>query len=190
MTQQEWNADFATRLVHNEGFRLTMYHDSVGIPTIGAGFNLNRDDWERGLIAAGVPANLCDAIRMGAQSLTVAQVIALLNYSDAPIIPQARAELEPTHFDSMSDARRCAFADLDFNLGQGELDQFVGFRGLMDQACHYAAHAEPDLAHGYFGRAADDLLSTGYAQQVGARARRNAEMIRSSTYVAIDAFES
>jgi GH24 family phage-related lysozyme (muramidase) len=190
MTQQEWNADFAARLMHNEGFRLRMYYDSMQIPTIGCGFNLMRQDWQHGLIAAGVPAQLCVSVRSGSTSLTVAEVQALLNYSDEPIIPQARARLQATHFDNMSDARRAAFADMDFNLGPNGLDQFIAFRGLIDQACHYGQTGDPVREHSYFVSAANDLLNTAYAQQVGARARRNASMIASSVYCAIDAFES
>ena len=147
MTQAEWNADFATRLMHNEGFRRYAYRDSLGHLTIGCGFLLERPDWQQGLEAAGVPADECANVANGSRALSTAEVIALLNYSDEPIIPQARAELEPSHFDNMSDARRCAFADLDFNLGQGGLDQFIGFRGLMDQACHYMQTGDPATGH-------------------------------------------
>jgi GH24 family phage-related lysozyme (muramidase) len=189
VTPQEWNDDFAERLIHNEGFRLRMYLDTMSVPTIGCGFNLTRDDWQTGLIAAGVPAQLCDSVKAGNTALTVAEVQALLSYSDEPIIPQARARLQATHFDNMSDARRCAFADMDFNLGVDGLDQFIGFRGLMDQACHYMQTGDPIRGHAYFVSAANDLLSTAYAAQVGARAKRNASMIASSVYCAIDAFE-
>jgi GH24 family phage-related lysozyme (muramidase) len=191
MTQQEWETDFAARLMHNEGFRLSMYHDSMGIPTIGCGFNLQRSDWRQGLAAAGVTdTNAQNGILDGTLALSVAEVGALLNYSDEPIIPQGRALLEPTHFDNMSDARRCAFADMCFNIGESGLGEFYGFLGLMNQACHYIQTGDPDHGHSYFAQAASDLLSTGYAQQVGARAQRNAAMISSSAYVAIDAFES
>ncbi len=189
LTTTEWHADFAARLMHNEGFRLRMYHDTMGIPTIGCGWNMQRPDTNAALRKIGIAPHDIDGVHSGAIALTSKQVGALLDISDAPIIPQARAELQPTHFDSMSDARRAAFADLNFNLGQDGLHQFYGFRGLIDQACHYAAHGMNDLAHTYYERAADDLAGTNYASEVGNRAKRNCLMLRSSGYVAIDAFE-
>jgi GH24 family phage-related lysozyme (muramidase) len=189
MTTQEWQQDFAARLMHNEGFRLRMYLDSMGIPTIGCGFNLDRPDWAQGLVAAGVAREDTPAVKAGTLGLTVPQVGALLNYSDEPIIPQARAILQTSHFDNMSDARRAAFADLDFNLGQEGLGEFARFVSLVDLGCHYIQTGRPTIGHTYFGQAADDLEATAYASQVGARAKRNGEMLRTSNYVAIDAFE-
>ncbi len=186
-----WNDDFAARLMHNEGMRLRMYHDSLGIPTVGVGFNLTRADWQHALVTAGVPLGETGSVRLGALPLTVAQVQALLNYSDAPTIPQARSLLEPTHFDTwLSPARQCAFADLTFNMGEAELATFDALLGWIDGACHLLATGDGPGAHIEFARAAADLRNTAYASQVGARAQRNAAMLELSTYVPIDAFES
>ena len=189
MVDSLWAADFAARLMHNEGFRLAMYRDSMGIPTIGCGFNLQRSDAKDALLECGVPSYTIADVMTGESSLTVAEVGRLLVYSDTPIIPQARSTLSATHFDNMSDARRAAYCDLDFNLGQAGLEKFATFISLVDQACHFMQTGSPDQGHTLFGEAADDLLGTAYAQQVGARAKRNAEMIRSSNYVSLDAFE-
>lgn len=175
--------------MHDEGFRVYRYSDSMDIPTIGVGFNLTRPDWQHGLVAAGVPFSDCMSVKSGAKPLTLGQVTALLTYSDEPVIPQCRAALDPTHFDSMSDARRCAFANIDFNVGYGTLESFTGFRAFINDACHFAAHSQPIAAHASFGKAADHLLTYAYAEQVGARAKRNAEMFRTSNYVSVAAFE-
>ena len=187
----DWNDDFAAREVHNEGMRLRMYRDIMGIPTIGIGFNLTRADWQHALVLAGVPLSATSGVKAGVIPLTLAQVQALFTYSDEPTIPQARSLLQPTHFDSwLSPARQCAFADLTFNMGEGELETFGRLLGYIDAACHLASVGDDAGAHASFGAAATDLRGTAYASQVGSRALRNAAMLASSTYVAVDAFEA
>ncbi|MBD5605278.1 MAG: hypothetical protein IAI48_09335 [Candidatus Eremiobacteraeota bacterium] len=187
----EWCNDFAARLCHNEGVRLWRYFDSMGIPSIGVGMNLTRAAWQHALVVAGVPLSATNAVKAGAMPLTVAQVQALLVYTDEPVIPEARALLAPSHFDSwLSPARQCAFADLTFNMGAAELATFGMLIGFIDAGCHLLSVNDSAGAHAAFGSAASDLRSTAYASQVGARALRNAAMIESSNYVALDAFEA
>lgn len=67
-------------------------------------------------------------------------------------------------FDDLSDNRKCAVVNLSFNMGYRTLSIFNQFIALMEA--------------GEFARAADDLLQTAYARQVGDRAKRVAELIR------------
>lgn len=179
MTPQAWLDDFCARLELNEGFKTTKYQDSLGIWTIGVGFNLERPDARAMLAQVGASY---DAV-MAFMPLTGVQVVRLLELSVAPIIDEARSSLQPMHYDLLSDARRCAVADLDFNLGLQGWMAFYGVRGLLDEAVHNAVRLhDPTRAHILFGQAADHLLTTAYASQVGARATRNAQMLRSSVY--------
>lgn len=187
MTHDEWLADVFVREKANEGVENKVYKDSKQIDTIGIGFNLTRADARSALASVGAAY---DQIMAGGP-LTDAQVLALFEYSFAPIISQARASLQPMHFDLLSDARRAAIVDLVFNMGEGEWFTFHGTRGLIDEAVHtLVTLKDPMRAHMLFGKAADHLMSTPYAQQVGARAKRNCEMIRTSEYVSPHAFES
>lgn len=68
-------------------------------------------------------------------------------------------------FYSLSDNRKAALANLAFNMGQATLATFTGFVGLVNA--------------GSWDAAADDLLGTKYAQEVGARAQRIAALLRS-----------
>jgi GH24 family phage-related lysozyme (muramidase) len=179
MTEQEWTAEVQHRISINEGYRNTKYLDSVGVPTIGVGYNLLRSDAREELASIGADY---DAVMAGAE-LSDEQVAKLFEYSLTPIVSDARSSLEPTHFDNMSDARRFVLCDLVFNLGlQGWLD-FANTRGLIDKACHFKAVGDQDSAHDHFVAAADELASSAYAAQVGNRAKRNAAMLRSSGWV-------
>lgn len=181
LTPSQWMDDFCSRLEVNEGVRLSCYRDTMDIPTVGVGFNLQRAD--AGAALAAIGASLGDVL--AGKPLTSDQNRRLLEYSVVPIISQARASLVPTHFDLLSDARRCAIADLVFNVGAEGWRDFHGTRGLIDEAVHTAVRLnDPKSAHALFGDAAEHLRQSLYASQVGDRALRNCEMIESSVYVA------
>lgn len=187
MNATQWLDDFCTRLEANEGVERTMYLDSKSIPTVGVGLNLTRSDAPALLALVGA----CYSDVMAKKPLSLTQVFRLLELTVAPIVGQARASLEPTHFDFMSDARRCAVADFVFNMGADEWYTFHATRGLLDEAIHTQVRLnDPARAHALYGMAADHMAASAYAQQVGPRARRNCEMLRSSGYFDPHAFEA
>lgn len=177
---QDWLAECRRRLVINEGERNVVYRDTMGIPTIGIGFNLLRPDAPSIIKAIGADY---DAVLNG-QTLTAAQVEALFEYSFAPIIDEARHSLQPTHFDNwLSPARQFVLCDLVFNLGETGWDAFGGTRSLIDNACHEKATGNESFAGSLFGAAADHLAVSAWYGQVGDRARRDCAMLRSSGWV-------
>jgi GH24 family phage-related lysozyme (muramidase) len=179
MTYAQWEAEVARRIGIDEGYRTTMYHDSVGIPTIGIGFNLNRSDAPSIIKSIGADYGAV----MSGLPLSDAQVQKLFAISFAPIIAAARASLDESHFDAMSDARRFVLCDLEYNLGaQGWLD-FPTTRAVINQACHFDAYDDHAAAHAAFGQAADHLQNSAWFGQVGDRAARNVAMLRSSDWV-------
>ena len=128
MQSQEWLAECQRRIAINEGSRATMYHDTMGIPTIGIGFNLNRGDARA--VMAQIGADY-DAVMAGA-ALSDAQIAQLFAISFAPIVDEARASLQPTHFDSwLSDARRFVVCDLVYNLGDAGWMDFRNTRATI-----------------------------------------------------------
>lgn len=178
MTQTDWEAECRRRLTINEGERDRMYHDSMGIPTIGIGFNLQRSDSPA--ILQKIGANF-DAVMAGA-ALTSQQVAALFQYSFAPIVDEARASLEPFHYDSMSDARRFVICDLVFNLGAAGWNEFQQTRAAIDQACHAGRTGDTANEHAFFATAANGLEASAWYGQVGNRAKRDVAMMRTSNW--------
>lgn len=180
MTFQEWEAEVQKRIAINEGYRNTVYMDSASPPnpTVGIGFNLNRDDARTALAKIG--ANY-EAVLNGTP-LTDQQVSRLFAYSLAPVLDEARASLEPLHFDSMSDARRFVLCDLVFNLGNAGWLGFVNTRAIIDQACHAARAGNAAGAHVLFAQAADALSQSAWYSQVGNRAKRDVAMMRTSNW--------
>jgi GH24 family phage-related lysozyme (muramidase) len=178
MTEAEWEAECRRRLTINEGERTQMYHDSVGVPTIGIGFNLQRPDARAILGKIGADY---DAVMAGT-ALSSQQVADLFAYSFAPIVDQARASLQPFHFDSMTDARRFVICDLVFNLGADGWNGFSDTRGAIDGACHAGRTGDTASEHALFGTAADDLTSSLWYRQVGNRAKRDVAMLRTSNW--------
>ena len=181
MNYQEWLAEVVRRIRISEGVRSTMYHDSKGIPTIGAGFNLERGDARDALAKVGADY---DAVMAGA-ALTDAQIDGLLAYALEPVIVEARNSLEPTHFDKwLSDARRFVVVDLVYNLGNAGWLEFAQTRAFIDQGCHDLARGHSADAHASFGAAADHLRASQWFQDVGPnRGGRNVAMMANSTWV-------
>jgi GH24 family phage-related lysozyme (muramidase) len=177
------SADFMaqayTRLEINEGFKNTVYRDSMGIPTIGMGFNLQRADADTILASIGADLHLV----LEGHPLTDEQVEKLFQYSFTPVIGQARSSLQEFHFDSMSDARKFVICDLVFNMGLEGWESFANTRALIDEACHNLRIGNAAEAHRVFGLAADRLTVSAWASQVGNRAKRDIAMLRSSNWV-------
>lgn len=180
MTFQEWQAEVKRRIGINEGYSQTVYMDSGSPPnpTLGVGFNLNRSDARDALTKIGADY---DAV-MNGTALTDQQVGDLFAYSFAPVLIEARASLQPMHFDSMSDARRFVTCDLIFNLGNAGWLGFVNTRDIIDRGCHALRSGDTAGAHALFGQAADALAQSAWYSEVGNRAKRDCAMMRTSNW--------
>ena len=124
-------------LVLDEGDRNKPYPDQFGKITIGIGRNLTD---------VGISEE--EKELMFINDVAKAEVIAAKIFSG---------------FDSMSNVRKAALANLAFNMGEATLSKFVGFIALVNA--------------GQWSQAADDLLRTAYAKEVGPRAQRRAEQL-------------
>lgn len=178
MTRQEWIAEVERRIRINEGCESYCYADSMGIPTIGIGYNLQRGDAQGALAKIGVHDFAGVLARRVA--LTQQQIDDLFAYSFAPIESNARASLNPGVFDALSDARRFVIVDLEFNLGQRGWLGFPTTRAIINEAQALKNSGKPTRASALFGLAADHLRMSAWDGQVGARARRDEAMMRSS----------
>lgn len=144
-----------------EGRRAKVYYDTKGIPTIGVGFNLHRQDAPRLLGAMGV--NYANVVA-GVCLLTDAQIDALLDVTLDEAIASARRLV--ADFDSHPDVVQETLVNLVFNIGEGGVRQFHHMRDAIDQ-------------HDY-DRAADELRDSTWYGQVGRRAAMLVASMRSA----------
>jgi len=150
---------FRQTLARHEGYRANPYKDSRGVLTVGIGFNLERPNAGALLEAEGIslkevvarrrPITKEEAWRLAANDLEAAA-------DDA-------ARLFP-NFDSLPRGVQEVLVNMAFNLGGGGLAKFKKMRAAV--------------AEGDFRRAADEMLDSRWAGQVGGRAVELAEQMR------------
>jgi lysozyme len=137
-----------------EGLRLWVYDDANGQPIVA------------GYTVIGNPTIGYGRLLTPAHGITACEAGALLAHD----VAAANRDVEGLPvFAHLNTARRAALLDMDFNMGLDTLEQFTTFLGL--------------LAVGEYDAAADDLAGTLWAQQVGSRAARIEQIIRSGVWV-------
>lgn len=143
----------------HEGVRTAMYKDTLGIPTIGVGFNLNRPD--AAALLASVGASRAEV--MTGKPLTTAQVDALL----AKDLAACEKDLKSlfTDYASFPEAAQAVLMDLRFNLGA------AGLRKWPKTLASFKAHD--------WAAAADNIESNKlWRSQVGARSAEDVALLR------------
>jgi lysozyme len=150
----------ASQVARYEGIRTTMYHDSLGIPTVGIGFNLNRSDARAHIEALGLNYN---QVRNGTQSLTSVQILTLFR-ADLQTAQNNARTLVP-NYDTLPPTVQRVVADMTFNLGASRFGQFVELRRA--------------LAARDFAQAAHEMENSRWYHQVGNRGRDLANTMRS-----------
>ncbi|WP_428307979.1 M15 family metallopeptidase [Lacipirellula sp.] len=144
---------FRVQLAEHEGTRESVYEDSLGIPTIGVGFNLRREDASSSVESVGADY---DRLLSGDDKLDDKQIAALLDRDIEEVLKQCH--LVFPKFDELSDVRQRVLADMMFNLGP------VRFRSFKKMI---AAVEEGD-----FEAAADEMENSKWHDQVKSRAVR------------------
>lgn len=156
-------AEATRRIAEHEGRRAKMYVDSRGHPTVGIGFNLDRQGAAAAL--ADVGANYA-AVRAGTQSLTDEQIDALAKRDIEDALSEASGIV--SNFGNLSPARQFVIVDMVFNLGK------AGFA-----AFHQTIAA---IEAGDFAKAATDMKDSAWYGQVGSRAVSDCELMRSGDW--------
>lgn len=146
----------------NEGRRNHVYIDTKGHPTVGIGFNLDRGNARAAMQSVGADY---DAVRAGSVNLTDEQINQLFTHDVATAIADARSVIGSGTFDGLSEGRRIVVIDMVFNLGKAGLGNF-----------HKAILA---MQQGNYEEAAQQMIDSAWYKQVGDRARRNVELMRS-----------
>jgi GH24 family phage-related lysozyme (muramidase) len=176
-------AEIDRRIAINEGLRLTPYQDTMGIWTVGIGYNLEqapRDTVCSHLAAAGCPnpAQVLDTH----SPITYEVATTLFNQILPNYIAAASSSLDPDIFDALTPARQYVLVDLEYNLGQRGWLGFNHTRGLINLAQRTKNTGDFGQASHYFGLVADALVYSDWAKQVGNRALRDEACMRSSAF--------
>lgn len=147
----------------HEGVESSVYVDTMGHPTVGVGFNLDRQGAAEALAAVGADYQL---VRNGSQSLTKEQMDALLKTDIEGAVSNAQGAV--SNFDSLSPARQFVVVDMIFNLGLGGFQQF-----------HQTIAA---IEAGDFEKAGSDMQQSAWYGQVGSRAVNDIALMKSGDW--------
>lgn len=151
--------DIKALITKHEGVRYKMYKDSLGIPTIGVGFNLTRPD------AKDIITNLIkkdyNLVLQGKLALTPMEVDILLQ-KDLDECEKGLRKIF-SDYDKLPEKAKAVLMDLRFNLGQKGL---LGF-----------PHTLEDFKKGEYKSAAQRLAQSKWATQVGIRAKEDIQLL-------------
>jgi len=147
------------QIAKHEGVKKAVYTDSVGKPTIGIGFNLADPVNQEILAKEGIDHN---ALIKGKQSLSDEQIRSLYERSFINAYRDAKAFLPD--LDKHPEAVQKAVIDMAFNMGRPTLMGFKKTRKAFQDRNYQAA--------------ADEMLDSLWAEQVGDRATSLANMVR------------
>lgn len=152
--------EIINQLMKHEGIVLTPYDDSIGVKTIGIG---------RNLVSSGIAP--FELEMLGFSPTTEATTILKITSGDAEWLCRNdifRCEKELLIFYpkalTLSKNRQLVLIDMLFNLGQTRLLKFVKFFKFLTIDDYH--------------RAADEMLNSKWARQVGKRAETLASMMR------------
>lgn len=153
------------QLILHEGLRLETYKCPAGYWTVGVGRNLESkglSDEEQQAILGTSGLNRTEVIeRLKEQVLTREQALFLLRND----IAECEKDLEQfPWFKKLGKVRRKVLIDMRFNLGPG---RFREFKKMITA-----------LAQGDYKAAAAEMVNSAWYHQVGTRARRLVEMMR------------
>ncbi len=139
-------------IIKHEGIRFSVYKDSLGIPTIGVGFNLTRRD-ASSIITNELKLDF-NLILSGKLALTRDEVNYLLDKDIKECVIDLGHMFE--NFDTMPENAKLVLIDLRFNLGHKGL---LGFPNTV-----------ADFKKGNYKSAANRLSKSTWAKQVKVRA--------------------
>jgi len=107
------------QLKRHEGVEESTYNDSLGIPTIGVGFNLKRRDAKKQIKALGLDY---DNVIGGSQKLSQGNINTLLDITMDESIEAARRSVP--QFDALPENQKRVFVDMIFNMGESKFNKF------------------------------------------------------------------
>lgn len=176
ITGRNINEPTADFIRNNEGVRTITQQEEVGeevIPTVGIGFNLNREDADEILREVGLNDREINAVRKSAKALTPAQIEQIFQIN----LQQTQEEAKNIfpEFETLPDDVRKVVIDMIFNLGSTRFQEFNGFieavkAGDFERAADEIEFVDPNDK--------DNSELTPFFSQTGRRARRLQELLR------------
>lgn len=150
----------ATFIIAEEGFRPTAYKDSVGITTIGYGFNLEQPNARDVIKRVKIPETY-EGLRSGREHLSQDSARKLFDYKHRK--SEAAAASIVTNFASLGENQRAALTSMAYHMGGTGLRKFRQTLAYLKQGNAKAVE--------------NQLLSSLMAEQTPARAQRTALML-------------
>ena len=141
----------------DEGFREGVYEDTVGIKTIGYGFNLERQGSQEALDAAGIKKTLAD-LKGGKANLTEEEASRLMQGEMGHFKGVAERYVGSDVWKTLSANRQGILTNMAYNMGEGGLGQFSNLRKAIQK--------------GDWKQAQKEMASSKWAGQVKGRADR------------------
>lgn len=156
----EHNEQSATKSSSGSGVDLAKLEEFIGRHEGRVG-HVYRDS--RGYLTAGIGHLLTGGHYHVGQPISAAQITSWFHHDVASAIAGARHVLG-TAYDRLDEARKMVVIDMVFNLGSGGFGEF-----------HDTIHA---IQAGHYAQAAENMLHSQWASQVGHRATENAAIMR------------
>ncbi len=155
--QAYWENSELNQIKFDEGFEPKVYPDSVGIDTIGYGFNLERPEAQTELDHAGINKTVAD-LRSKKESLTEAEADILIR-SEVPKFESSAINFvgEET-WNSLPKDKQNILTNMAFNLGSTRLNKFKDFRSALQA--------------GDYEKAKNEMHDSTWRKQVKSRATR------------------
>lgn len=150
------------RVIDHEGKRNTVYKDSRGIPTIGVGFNLNREDSNALLTQVGANPG---QIKRGQSKLSNKQINTLLNKDLKKSKEDAKQLVK--NFTSLPREVQGVLIEMVFNLGKFGLAKFKKFLDYINK--------------NDWKKASIEMLDSDWSKQVGRRSKTLSNIISSQS---------
>lgn len=134
------------------------YLDSMGHPTVGIGFNLDRSDAREKIEGLGLDYN---AVRNGTLALTNDQINSLFEEDLDNTLGHARTVIG--NFDEMEPARQFVVVDMIFNMGASGFDRFRNTITAINE--------------GDWATVAEEMQDSRWYDQTGRRAETDVQMM-------------
>lgn len=138
----------------NEGYKPCVYKDSMGIPTIGVGFNLEKFGAKGEIESVG--ANY-GKVMNGSECLTDSQIKTLFDKDMDTAVSCVRDWV--SNWSSIGINRQSCLADMAFNMGCATIKDFRTMKA--------------DIESGEYSAAAKDMQNSLWCRQVGGRCDRD-----------------
>lgn len=125
----------------DEGFEAGVYEDTMGIKTIGYGFNLERAGSQEALDAAGIKKSLSD-LKGGKAKLTKEEASRLMMGEMGHFKGVAERFVGTATWNKLSPNRQGILTNMAYNMGEGTLSKFKNLRASIQKGDWKQAQVE------------------------------------------------